>query len=223
MTITVVVADDQALVRGGFSVLLNSAPDIDVVGEAGDGGEAVDIVLRERPDVVLMDIRMPVIDGIEATRRIIADERTAATKVLIVTTFDLDEYVYDGLRAGASGFLLKDTRPDILIDAVRVVADGEALLAPQITRRLIEEFTTRPAPTTPAASLDIVTEREREREVLVLVARGHSNAEIAEMLYMSPATSKTHVSRLLMKLECRDRAQLVMRAYEAGLVTPGVA
>ncbi len=133
MTITVVVADDQALVRGGFSVLLNSAPDIDVVGEAGDGGEAVDIVLRERPDVVLMDIRMPVIDGIEATRRIIADERTAATKVLIVTTFDLDEYVYDGLRAGASGFLLKDTRPDILIDAVRVVADGEALLAPQIT------------------------------------------------------------------------------------------
>ena len=133
MTITVVVADDQALVRGGFSVLLNSAPDIDVVGEAGDGGEAVDIVLRERPDVVLMDIRMPVMDGIEATRRIIADDRTAATKVLIVTTFDLDEYVYDGLRAGASGFLLKDTRPDILIDAVRVVADGEALLAPQIT------------------------------------------------------------------------------------------
>ncbi len=221
MTITVVVADDQALVRGGFSVLLNSAPDIDVVGEAGDGAEAVEVVLRERPDVVLMDIRMPVIDGIEATRRIIADERTAATKILIVTTFDLDEYVYDGLRAGASGFLLKDTRPDVLLDAVRVVADGDALLAPQITRRLIEEFTTRPAPSAPAASLDILT--EREREVLVLVARGHSNAEIAEILYMSPATSKTHVSRLLMKLESRDRAQLVMRAYETGLVTPGVA
>ena len=135
--------------------------------------------------------------------------------------FDLDEYVYDGLRAGASGFLLKDTRPDVLLDAVRVVAAGEALLAPQITRRLIEEFTTRPAPSVPATSLDVLT--EREREVLVLVARGHSNAEIAEMLFMSPATSKTHVSRLLMKLESRDRAQLVMRAYEAGLVTPGVA
>ncbi len=150
MTITVVVADDQALVRGGFSVLLRSAPDIDVVGEAGDGAEAVEVALRERPDVVLMDIRMPVFDGIEATRRIISDPRTAATKILIVTTFDLDEYVYDGLRAGASGFLLKDTRPDTLLDAVRVVAAGEALLAPQITRRLIEEFTTRPAPTAPA-------------------------------------------------------------------------
>ena len=221
MTIKVVVADDQALVRGGFTVLLRSAPDIDVVGEAGDGSEAVDVVLRERPDVVLMDIRMPVFDGIEATRRIVADTRTSSTKVLIVTTFDLDEYVYDGLRAGASGFLLKDTRPELLLDAVRVVADGEALLAPQITRRLIEEFTTRPTPSVPGASLDILT--DREREVLVLVARGHTNAEIADILYMSPATSKTHVSRLLMKLEARDRAQLVMRAYEAGLVTPGVA
>ncbi len=221
MTIKIVVADDQALVRGGFSVLLDSAPDIEVVGEAGDGAEAVDVVLRERPDVVLMDIRMPVFDGIEATRRIVADPRTSSTKVLIVTTFDLDEYVYDGLRAGASGFLLKDTRPELLLDAVRVVADGEALLAPQITRRLIEEFTTRPTPSVPAAELDVLT--DREREVLVLVARGHTNAEIAEMLYMSPATSKTHVSRLLMKLDARDRAQLVMRAYEAGLVTPGVA
>ena len=221
MTINVVVADDQALVRGGFSVLLNSAADIVVVGEAGDGAEAVDVVIRERPDVVLMDSRMPVIDGIEATRRITADERTSSTRVLIVTTFDLDEYVYDGLRAGASGFLLKDTRPDVLLDAVRVVAAGEALLAPQITRRLIEEFTTRPAPSVPAESLGVLT--EREREVLVLVARGHSNSEIAELLYMSPATSKTHVSRLLMKLESRDRAQLVMRAYETGLVTPGVA
>jgi len=221
VTIKIVVADDQALVRGGFSVLLDSAPDIEVVGEAGDGAEAVDVVLRERPDVVLMDIRMPVFDGIEATRRIVADPRTSSTKVLIVTTFDLDEYVYDGLRAGASGFLLKDTRPELLLDAVRVVADGEALLAPQITRRLIEEFTTRPTPSVPAAELDVLT--DREREVLVLVARGHTNAEIAEMLYMRPATSKTHVSRLLMKLDARDRAQLVMRAYEAGLVTPGVA
>jgi DNA-binding NarL/FixJ family response regulator len=221
VTIKIVVADDQALVRGGFSVLLDSAPDIEVVGEAGDGAEAVDVVLRERPDVVLMDIRMPIFDGIEATRRIVADPRTSSTKVLIVTTFDLDEYVYDGLRAGASGFLLKDTRPELLLDAVRVVADGEALLAPQITRRLIEEFTTRPTPSVPAAELDVLT--DREREVLVLVARGHTNAEIAEMLYMSPATSKTHVSRLLMKLDARDRAQLVMRAYEAGLVTPGVA
>ena len=218
--ISVVVADDQALVRGGFSVLLRSAPDIDVVGEAGDGEEAVAVALRERPDVVLMDIRMPVVDGIEATRRIIADSRTATTKILIVTTFDLDEYVYDGLRAGASGFLLKDTRPDALLEAVRVVAAGEALLAPRITRRLIEEFTTRPVPSAPATSLDVLT--SREREVLVLVARGHSNAEIADLLYMSPATSKTHVSRLLMKLDARDRAQLVMRAYEAGLVTPGL-
>ena len=220
MTISVVVADDQALVRGGFSVLLRSADDIDVVGEAGDGAEAVEITLRERPDVVLMDIRMPVIDGIEATRRIIADPRTASTRILIVTTFDLDEYVYDGLRAGASGFLLKDTRPEALLDAVRVVASGEALLAPSITRRLIEEFTTRPAAAVQPAALDSLT--DREREVLVLVARGMSNAEIAETLYMSPATSKTHVSRLLTKLDARDRAQLVMRAYESGLVTPGV-
>ena len=220
MTITVVVADDQALVRGGFSVLLRSADDIDVVGEAGDGAEAVEITLRERPDVVLMDIRMPVIDGIEATRRIIADPRTATTRILIVTTFDLDEYVYDGLRAGASGFLLKDTRPDALLDAVRVVASGDSLLAPQITRRLIEEFTARPMAATQPTTLDGLT--DREREVLVLVARGHSNAEIAELLYMSPATSKTHVSRLLTKLDARDRAQLVMRAYESGLVTPGV-
>jgi DNA-binding NarL/FixJ family response regulator len=162
VTIKIVVADDQALVRGGFSVLLDSAPDIEVVGEAGDGAEAVDVVLRERPDVVLMDIRMPVFDGIEATRRIVADPRTSSTKVLIVTTFDLDEYVYDGLRAGASGFLLKDTRPELLLDAVRVVADGEALLAPQITRRLIEEFTTRPTPSVPAAELDVLTDREQD-------------------------------------------------------------
>jgi len=220
VTITVVVADDQALVRGGFSVLLRSADDIDVVGEAGDGAEAVEITLRERPDVVLMDIRMPVIDGIEATRRIIADPRTATTRILIVTTFDLDEYVYDGLRAGASGFLLKDTRPDALLDAVRVVASGDSLLAPSITRRLIEEFTARPMGAVEPTTLDGLT--GREREVLVLVARGHSNAEIAELLYMSPATSKTHVSRLLTKLDARDRAQLVMRAYESGLVTPGV-
>jgi len=221
MTIRVLCVDDQAMVRAGFRMLLANEPDIEVVAEAGNGHEAVEKAAHLRPTVVLMDIRMPELDGLEATRRIIADDRTASTKILIVTTFDLDEYVYDGLRAGASGFLLKDTKPDVLLDAVRIVADGEALLAPQITRRLIEEFTARPAPAAPAAGLDMLT--DREREVLVLVARGHSNAEIAEMLFMSPATSKTHVSRLLMKLESRDRAQLVMRAYEAGLVTPGVA
>ena len=166
-----------------------------------------------------MDIRMPVFDGIEATRRIVADPRTSSTKVLIVTTFDLDEYVYDGLRAGASGFLLKDTRPELLLDAVRVVADGEALLAPQITRRLIEEFTTRPTPSVPGASLDVLT--DREREVLVAVSRGLSNQEIADSLHMGYGTVKTHVSHLLTKLESRDRAQLVMHAYESGLTVPG--
>lgn len=220
--IRVAVVDDQALVRSGFCVLLRSDPDIEVVGEAADGAEAVELAVRERPDVVLMDVRMPGVDGIEATRRITADDRTAACKVLILTTFDLDEYVFEALRAGASGFLLKDTLPDELLAAVRVVADGEALLAPTVTRRLIEAFASRPA-ADPLGhpGLDLLT--ERELEVLVEVARGHTNAEVAERLYMSPATAKTHVSRLLTKLGARDRAQLVVIAYEAGVVVPGGA
>ncbi len=221
MSIRVVVADDQALVRSGFSVLLKSADDIEVVGEAGDGNEALAVVTRERPDVVLMDIRMPGLDGLEATRRITADERLANTKVLILTTFDLDEYVFKAVRAGASGFLLKDTLPDDLLAAVRVVAGGQALLAPSVTRRLMEEFLRRPdtAAAEPPPGLDTLT--EREVEVLVAVAHGLSNTEIADSLFMSPATAKTHVSRVLAKLHARDRAQLVMLAYEAGVVSPG--
>jgi DNA-binding NarL/FixJ family response regulator len=219
--IRVVVADDQALVRAGFSVLLKTADDIEVVGEASDGGEAVELVTRERPDLVLMDIRMPGTDGLEATRRITADERLANTKVLILTTFDPDEYVFEALRAGASGFLLKDTLPDDLLAAVRIVAGGQALLAPSVTRRLMEEFVRRPAAGAgePPPGLDTLT--TRETEVLGAVARGLSNHEIADSLFMSPATAKTHVGRLLTKLHARDRAQLVMLAYEAGVVTPG--
>ena len=222
MTIRVVVADDQALVRSGFTVLLSGEPDIDVVGEAGNGAEAVAVAAREHPEVLLMDVRMPVMDGLEATRRITGDESLASTRVVILTTFDLDEYVYEALRAGASGFLLKDTLPVDLLNAVRVVAAGDALIAPRITRRLIEEFARRPAPAATDATrkaLDQIT--EREREVLELVARGQSNAEIAAQLYVSHATVKTHVSRLLMKLDARDRAQLVMIAYETGVVQPG--
>ncbi|HXY94404.1 MAG TPA: response regulator transcription factor [Acidimicrobiia bacterium] len=219
--IRVAVADDQALVRRGFAVLLRSADDIDVVGEAANGREAVELVTREQPDVVLMDIRMPEMDGVEATRLITADE-SLATRVLILTTFDLDEYVFDSLRAGASGFLLKDTLPDDLVAAVRVVAGGEALLAPSITRRLVEEFVRAPARTRSESSVDLDVLTAREREVLAAVARGLSNAEIAEELHMSHATAKTHVSRLLTKLYARDRAQLVMIAYEAGVVAPGV-
>jgi DNA-binding NarL/FixJ family response regulator len=218
--IRVVVVDDQALVRSGFVVLLRSAPDIEVVGEAGDGAEALDVVTRERPDVVLMDVRMPELDGVEATRRIGVDPRLEDTRVLILTTFDLDEYVFAALRAGASGFLLKDTLPDELLAAVRVVAGGETLLSPGITRRVVEEFLRRPATGTGTVDgLDELT--DREREVLAAVARGLSNAEIAESLYISPATAKTHVSRLLTKLHARDRAQLVVAAYEAGVVQPG--
>ena len=213
MTIRVVVADDQALVRSGFTMLLSGESDIEVVGEASNGAEAVALVASEHPDVVLMDVRMPVMDGLEATRKISDDESLSATKVLILTTFDLDEYVHEALRAGASGFLLKDTLPVDLIGAVRVVADGDALISPKITRRLIEEFAKRPEPGAAgdaAAALDQLT--DREREVLETVARGHSNAEIAEELFVSHATVKTHVSRLLMKLDARDRAQLVMIA-----------
>jgi DNA-binding NarL/FixJ family response regulator len=222
MTITVVVADDQLLVRSGFTMLLSGEADIDVVGEASNGAEAIALVTRERPDVVLMDVRMPVMDGLEATRRITGDQQLASTRVVILTTFDLDEYVHEALRAGASGFLLKDTLPVDLLKAVRVVAAGDALISPRITRRLIEEFTRLPGPAAGAtdhAALDQVT--ERERVVLELVARGQSNAEIAAALYVSHATVKTHVSRLLMKLNARDRAQLVMISYENGVVVPG--
>jgi DNA-binding NarL/FixJ family response regulator len=220
--IRVLLADDQHLVRAGFRALLDDAGDIEVVGEAGNGAEAVELARSARPDVVLMDIRMPVLDGLEATRRIVADQLLAGVRVLVLTTFDLDEYVYEALRAGASGFLLKDTPPADLLAAIRVVAAGDALLAPGVTRRLIAEFARRPEPTTvtPAALAGLT---DREREVLVLVARGLTNAEIAERLVVSTATAKTHVSRVLAKLQARDRAQLVMLAYETGLVTPGSA
>jgi DNA-binding NarL/FixJ family response regulator len=220
MSIRVVVADDQTLVRAGFRLLVDSASDLEVVGEAVDGAEAVELARRERPAVVLMDIRMPRMDGLEATRRIAADELLAGVRVLMLTTFDLDEYVYQALRSGASGFLLKDTPPADLLAAIRVVAAGDALLAPGITRRLIAEFARRPDPTRVApAALAALT--DRERAVLGLVARGLSNAELAQRLVVSPATSKTYVSRLLAKLGARDRAQLVAIAYESGLVTPG--
>jgi DNA-binding NarL/FixJ family response regulator len=221
--IRVAVADDQALVRAGFSVLLRTAEDLEVVGEAADGHAAVELVTRERPDVILMDIRMPGMNGVEATALITADERLSATRVLILTTFDLDEYVFDALRAGASGFLLKDTLPGDLLAAVRVVASGDALLAPSVTRRLMAEFARRPAkgPATATVTADQLT--ARELEVWAAVARGQSNGEIADTLFISYATAKTHVSRLLTKLGARDRAQLVVLAYEAGVVSPGVS
>jgi DNA-binding NarL/FixJ family response regulator len=219
--IRVAVADDQALVRGGFAVLLRSDDGIDVVGEAADGHEAVDLARRARPDVMLMDIRMPGMDGLEATRHITSDAATASTRVLILTTFDLDEYVFEALRAGASGFLLKDTLPDELLAAVRIVAHGDSLLAPKVTRRLIEQFVDQPARVATQPHPGLVTLTSREREVLGAVARGLSNAEIAEQLFISPATAKTHVNRAMMKIGARDRAQLVVFAYENGLVVPG--
>ena len=219
-TIRVAVADDQPLVRGGFGALVAHASDLEFAGEAANGQEAVALAAKERPDVLLMDIRMPVLDGIEATRRITADPACAGVRVMILTTFDLDEYVYGALRAGASGFLLKDARPEDLLAAVRLVAAGDALLAPSVTRRLIERFTALPAPgRTDPSALAALT--DREREVLALVARGLSNGELAERIHVSPATAKTHVGHLLTKLGARDRAQLVMLAYETGLVSPG--
>jgi DNA-binding NarL/FixJ family response regulator len=219
VSVRVVLVDDQALVRGGFKALLNSDPDIEVVGEAANGAEAVTIAQATRPDVMLMDVRMPEMDGLEATRQILASPDTAATRVLVLTTFDLDEYVYEGLRAGASGFVLKDIEPAELISAVHVIARGEALLAPSITRRLIVEFASKRRPQTAAVSQRLSELTEREREVLVLIARGMNNDEIAEELVISPATSKTHVSRIMSKLDARDRAQLVVIAYESGLAT----
>jgi DNA-binding NarL/FixJ family response regulator len=219
MTIRVVLADDQALVRAGFRVLLDTEDGFEVVGEAANGAEAVTAARASRPDVVVMDIRMPGVDGLAATREITADPDLADVKVLVLTTFDLDEYVFDALRSGASGFLLKDTEPVELLRALRVVAAGEALLAPTVTKRLISEFVARPEHRRPAPNtLGELT--EREREVLALVAGGMSNDEIAAHLVISPATSRTHVSRIITKLHARDRAQLVVLAYESGLVRP---
>jgi DNA-binding NarL/FixJ family response regulator len=216
--IRVAVVDDQELVRSGFVVLLGASPGIEVVGEAGDGREAWELCRRAGPDVVLMDVRMPRMDGLEATRRILADPGCASTRILVLTTFDDDALVLDALRAGASGFLLKDTRPAQLLDAIAVVAAGDALIAPSVTRRLIERFAALPDAASPPAD-DGLT--DREREVLVAVSRGLSNQEIADQLHMGYGTVKTHVSHLLTKLGCRDRAQLVMHAYESGLTVPG--
>ncbi len=215
--VSVLIADDQALVRAGFRAILESRPEIKVVGEARDGLDAVDLARRRSPDVVLMDIQMPGMDGLEATRRVLADNASAA--VLMLTTFDLDEYVYEALHAGASGFLLKDVSPEGLIEAVQVVAEGDALIAPSVTKRLIERFARSAPPSAAAAELDELT--PREREVLGLMARGLSNAEIAARLVLSEATVKTHVKRILAKLGARDRVQAVISAFEAGLVTPG--
>lgn len=218
-TIRVLLVDDQELVRRGFGALIAPEADLEIVGEATNGSEAVDAAFAQSPDVILMDIRMPSVDGIEATRRIMGDGRLDRTRVLMLTTFDLDQYVYDALRAGASGFLLKDTPPEQLLDAIRVVAAGDALIAPAITRRLIEEFAARPDPEGSDTALAGLT--DRERDVLAEVGRGLNNVEIAERLFISPLTAKTHVSRILSKLDARDRAQLVVLAYETGLVTPG--
>ena len=217
--IRVLLADDQALVRGGFKALLDARDDIEVVVEAVNGTEAVALTKTLRPDVVLMDIRMPDLDGLEATRQIAADPRLAAVRIVILTTFELDEYLFDSLRYGASGFLVKDTEPADLITAVRVVAGGDSLISPSMTRCLVAEFATRAKQPRPARELDVLT--EREREVMSLVAGGLTNDEIAQRLYMSPATARTHVSRAMTKLGARDRTQLVVLAYETGLVRPG--
>jgi DNA-binding NarL/FixJ family response regulator len=217
VTIRVVIADDQALMRGGFRMILDAADDIEVVAEAIDGADAVRVFERQRPDVVVMDVRMPTMDGIEATRRITKLDGDA--KILILTTFDLDEYVYEALRAGASGFLLKDRPPEELVTAVRTVAAGDALLSPTVTRRLIAEFAARPDEPPPPEGLNELT--DREREVLLLLAQGASNAEIAARLFVAETTVKTHVAHILRKLGIRDRAQAVVLAYESGLVRPG--
>ena len=218
-TIGVLLADDQALVRAGFRALLDAQEDIQVVGEAADGDEAVRLATELRPNVVLMDIRMPGLDGLAATRAIAGDERLDDVRVVILTTFGLDEYVFEAIRSGAAGFLVKDTEPAELIQAVRVVAAGDALLSPAITKRLIEEFAARTREPRPTRDLQPLT--DREREVMALVAAGLSNDEIAQRLFVSPATAKTHVSRAMVKLGARDRAQLVVFAYESGLVAPG--
>jgi DNA-binding NarL/FixJ family response regulator len=221
--ISVLVADDHSLVRAGFRSILGDEEDIDVVGDVKDGAEAVEAAVRERPDVVLMDIRMPGMDGLEATRRITADARLRGTKVIVLTTFDLDEYVFGALKAGASGFLLKGVEPQALIDAVRTVAGGDALLEPGVTRRLIEAYVKAQAVPPPVGSPLPATLTTREMEILRLIAAGWTNNEIAVHLFISPLTCKSHVSRILAKLEARDRIQLVVLAYESGLVIPGQA
>jgi DNA-binding NarL/FixJ family response regulator len=220
MTIRVLVADDQALVRAGFVALLDAQPDIEVIAEADNGNGALASARELRPDVVLMDIRMPELDGLAATRAIVADPSLEDVRVVVLTTFELDEYVFEAMRAGASGFLVKHTEPAELVRAVRVVADGDALLSPSVTRRLVSEFAARAKqPAGPSGALAELT--VREREVMALVAEGLTNAEIGERLFMSPATARTHVSRILTKLGARDRTQLVVMAYEGGLVRPG--
>jgi DNA-binding NarL/FixJ family response regulator len=219
--IRVVLADDQQLVRAGFAMLLDAEDDMSVVGQADDGAAAVALAGATRPDVVLMDVRMPGVDGLEATRRIVGDAAMSAVKILILTTFELDEYVFEALRAGASGFLVKHTQPGDLVRAVREVAAGQALLSPSVTRRLIAEFTARPErPTLAPAAMSALT--DREREVVALVAQGLTNEEIAAELVLSPATARTHVSRAMVKVQARDRAQLVVFAYQCGLVRPSM-
>jgi DNA-binding NarL/FixJ family response regulator len=220
MTIRVGIADDQAMIRNGFRLQVQYADDLELVGEASNGEQAVSLARSQTPDVLLMDVRMPVVDGIEATRRISADPELAGVRVLVLTTFDLDEHVYDALRAGASGFLLKDTSPEDLHRAIQVVAEGGSLISPQVTRRLVARFCSQ-SPAVQGTELLAGHLTEREVEVLKLVARGLSNAELARELTLSPLTTKTHVSRILTKLGLRDRAQLVVAAYESGLVTPG--
>lgn len=215
----IALVDDQALLRAGLRALLDAEDDLEVVGEAGDGEQAVALVREQRPDVVLMDIRMPAVDGLEATRRIVAAPELAGVRVVVLTTFEVDEYVFEALRAGAAGFLLKDSDPDDIVRAVRVVAEGESLLSPSVTRRVVETFAAGAAPVSAVGGLDELT--EREAEVVALVGTGLSNADIAERLVISPATARTHVSRAMLKLGARDRAQLVVFAYEAGLVAPG--
>ena len=220
MSIRVVLADDQALVRGGLRALIEGEADLSVAGEAADGAQALEVVRAQKPDVVLMDIRMPGMDGLEATRRIAADPELSGVRVLMLTTFEVDEYVFAALRAGAGGFLLKDAEPAALLQAIRIVAAGDALLSPSVTRRVVEVFASGSAPDAPQAAL-LAELTDREREIVALVAGGLSNGDIAERLVISPATARTHVSRAMIKLGARDRAQLVVFAYESGIVAPG--
>jgi DNA-binding NarL/FixJ family response regulator len=216
--IRILLADDQALIRSGIRSLLEAEDDIEVVAEAADGRQAVELAVEHRPDIVLLDIQMPVLDGVEATRQIVADERLDSVRVVILTNFGLDEYIFQALRAGASGFLLKDTEPTALLEALRVVMRGDAIMSPSVTSRLVSEFVARPPDALAATGMESLT--NREREVVALVAHGLSNDEIAESMVLSPTTTKTHVSRAMIKLGARDRAQLVVFAYQAGLVSP---